>query len=77
MAFLLLESSAAFGDDQHMIDVFCEVEQTPVLLSSSRITAIENEDDVIVVHFRCWCGHEDEMRTGRRLRTPATRALSA
>jgi hypothetical protein len=36
-----------------------------VLLGERRIISVRNDDTGIHVHFRCWCGEEGEVRTGR------------
>ena len=39
-----------------MFDVHCPRCATRVLLDESRIEAVVNEPDGIVVRYRCWCG---------------------
>jgi hypothetical protein len=56
-----------------MFDAYCRQHGCRVLLGERRITAIRNDATGIHVHFRCWCGEEGEVRTGRA-RTAATLA---
>lgn len=48
-----------------MFEVYCPAHQSAVLLSSSRITALHNHPDGMVVEWRCWCGHHGESAHGR------------
>jgi hypothetical protein len=39
-----------------MFEVYCPSHGSRVLLSTSRIEAMHNTRDGIVVEWRCWCG---------------------
>ena len=43
-----------------MFEVFCPSHQSAVLLSTSRITALHNTSEGVVVEWRCWCGQAGE-----------------
>lgn len=47
-----------------MFEEFCPAHGSRVLLTTSRIEAIHNTPDGVVVVWRCWCGHLG--RTDRR-----------
>jgi hypothetical protein len=64
-AFLPLSPPAARPHDQAMFDAFCHRHGHRVLLGERRIISVRNDDTGIHVHFRCWCGEEGEVRTGR------------
>jgi hypothetical protein len=51
-----------------MFEVHCPRHQTRVLLANSAIRRITNTDAGLVVRWRCWCGHEGTLHTGRRAR---------
>jgi hypothetical protein len=55
-----------------MFEVHCPCHQARVLLTNSAIRRIENTDHGVLVHWRCWCGHEGTLRTGRRVRPERT-----
>jgi hypothetical protein len=52
----------------------CERRQ---LIFTSQITALHNTDHGIEVLFRCWCGAEQIMLTGRRATEQRERAVVA
>jgi hypothetical protein len=41
-----------------MFQVYCAAHGSRVLLSASRITALRNCPDGVVIEWRCWCGHQ-------------------
>ncbi|MCC6832253.1 MAG: hypothetical protein IT200_12975 [Thermoleophilia bacterium] len=43
----------------------------PTLVWESRLSGFENTPAGILVRFRCYCGHEGTMLTGRRRRAHA------
>lgn len=49
-----------------MFDIFCPVEKLRVLLSAGDILRIERTDKGIEIHYRCPCGHEGMVQTGRK-----------
>jgi hypothetical protein len=52
-----------------MFDIHCPRCATRVLLDESRIEAIVNDPDGIVLRYRCWCGTPGQRREGRRRRS--------
>ena len=55
-----------------MFDHHCTACDRRQLIFPSQITGIDNTDHGIVVSFRCWCGAEQTLVTGRG-RPPAAR----
>jgi hypothetical protein len=53
-------------EESIMFDIFCPVEKLRVLLSASDILRIERTDKGIEIHYRCPCGHEGTLQTGRK-----------
>jgi hypothetical protein len=53
-----------------MFTVHCESCDTTRLLGPRRITGIDNTDQGILVHFRCFCGGEATVLTGRAATAP-------
>jgi hypothetical protein len=51
-----------------MFSVYCPRHQSPVLLGSRSVTALVNTPDGIVVEWRCRCGAEGSLLTGRHAR---------
>ena len=49
-----------------MFTAHCPTHGTEVLLFARNITAIRNTADGIVVSWRCSCGSEGQLLTGRR-----------
>lgn len=49
-----------------MFDADCAGCGSRVLLTTTRITALQNTDHGIVVEFVCWCGTGGRLVTGRR-----------
>jgi hypothetical protein len=50
-----------------MLRIVCP-ECGPSLMWESRISGMEHTADGIIVRYRCWCGHEGRLLTGRRSR---------
>jgi hypothetical protein len=48
-----------------MFDAYCHRHGARVLLGERRITALRNDATGIHIRFRCWCGEEGEVVTGR------------
>jgi len=48
-----------------MFDAYCHRHGARELLGDRRISANRNEANGIHVRFRCWCGEEGEVVTGR------------
>lgn len=48
-----------------MFEEYCPTHDSRVLLSPSRIAAIHNSADGVVVTWRCWCGHVGRSVRGR------------
>jgi hypothetical protein len=48
-----------------MFNVHCDICDTTRLFGPRRIIGMDNTDQGIVVHFRCFCGGEATVRTGR------------
>jgi hypothetical protein len=59
-----------------MFQVYCPVHRCRVLLSTSRITALHNDADGVVVGWTCWCGHRGRSLDGQTL-GPAHPAATA
>jgi hypothetical protein len=55
-----------------MLSVHCPRHGSEVLLSESRIRAIDTTRDGLTVRWECWCGHVGSHHAGR-----ARRALVA
>jgi len=53
-----------------MFTVHCDICDTTRLLGPRRITGMDNTDQGIVVHFRCFCGGEATVLTGRAAHQP-------
>lgn len=50
-----------------MFTVYCRVLEAETIIWPSAITAIDNTDEGIVVHFACSCGqHGGRVVTGKR-----------
>lgn len=49
-----------------MFDIFCPVEKLRVLLAASAILKVVRSDKGIEIHYRCPCGHEGIVQTGRK-----------
>jgi len=64
-AFLPLSRSGPGAHAQYMFDAICHRHGHRVLLSNRRILSVANDDAGILVRYRCWCGDEGELRTGR------------
>lgn len=47
-----------------MFSVHCESHGSPVLLTARNIESIVNDDDGMVVLWRCSCGQRGAFRTG-------------
>lgn len=50
-----------------MFAPYCPTHRSHVLLFSENIRAIREEDDRLVVDYRCNCGHEGTWRPSERL----------
>jgi hypothetical protein len=50
-----------------MFEVFCPAHGTQVLLGTSRIDAVHNTPDGVVVAWHCWCGHHGRSIDGRTI----------
>jgi hypothetical protein len=48
-----------------MFDAICQRHGCRVLLGNERILSVHNDDVGIRVRYRCWCGEDGELRTGR------------
>lgn len=48
-----------------MFEIDCTACGRHVLLWPNHIESLDNTDAGIVVYYRCWCGHRDELLTGR------------
>ena len=51
-----------------MFVIVCPVTDRRSLLSTSRITGISNQDGGIALSYRCECGHDAVLLTGRGVR---------
>jgi hypothetical protein len=64
-----------------MFEEYCPTHDSRVLLSPSRIAAIHNSADGVVVTWRCWCGHVGRSVRGRgpsaAVATPASTPVAA
>jgi hypothetical protein len=56
--------------EQAMFTVHCDTCDTTRLLGPRRIIGMDNTDQGIVVHFRCFCGAEATVLTGRAAHRP-------
>ncbi len=59
-----------------MFTVHCETCNTTRLLGPRRITGMDNTDQGIFVHFRCHCGAEATILTGRTAHQPAAETVA-
>jgi hypothetical protein len=60
------------GEDEDMFSVHCPRHGSEVLLSESRIRAIDMTGDGLTVRWECWCGHVGAHRAGRARRAIET-----
>ena len=58
-----------------MFEIDCDECGRHVLLWPNHIESLDNTDAGIVVRYRCWCGHRDELTTGRLAETRWVRHL--
>lgn len=56
-------------EDVVMFTVNCPRHGSEVLLSESRILAIDRAGDALKVRWVCWCGHVGSHHTGRSRRS--------
>ena len=67
MAFLPLVRQRDLADALRMFSAHCPNHGTEVLLSSRNITGMVDTAEGIVVSWRCSCGGEGALLTGRRM----------
>ena len=60
-----------------MFTVYCPRHRSPVLLGARSVTSVVNTPDGIVVEWRCRCGAEGSVLTGRPARRHPTVADAA
>jgi len=58
-----------------MFTVHCDTCDTTRLLGPRRITGMDNTDQGIVVHFRCFCGADATVLTGRAAHQPVAETV--
>ena len=58
-----------------MFTVHCDTCDTTRLLGPRRITGMDNTDQGIFVHFRCFCGAEATILTGRAAHEPVAESV--
>ena len=64
--YLLLKHRLSFQGRSPMFDHNCTECGKRQLIFPSQIASMDNTDHGIVVAFRCWCGADQTMLTGRK-----------